>query len=211
MKFTLIILIFSTTLVFGQTTTFTLKKAPNLLETITTHAFFGNRNNQGFKFQNYDAPLFLKLYQNNTFMMFNSELVGDSLDYIYHYFSKQKGIYRGSFTLDSNDLYELAVIKGNLNCKFQLKAIPTKVGGTATIKTTFDFTMYKGALSRSYNGAAKPTLFPVDGSTDLLEMYPLEAYYKLVNMSAENQEALKLLYPEMFENQEADSTGMTSN
>ena len=191
--------------------TFTLRKAPELLETITTHSFFGNRNNTGFKTQNYDSPLFLKLYKNNTFLMFNSELVGDSIGIVYHYFCKEKEVYRGNFQLDSNNRIELDVVKGNLNCNFQLRTVPTTVGGTATMKNKFDFLMYKGALLRTYAGNVKPSLFPDDGTSDLLEMYPLDTYYKLINLSEENQEALKLLYPEMFENSNTDSTNTSGN
>ena len=191
--------------------TFKLRKAPDLLETITTHSFFGNRNNTGFKTQNYDSPLFLKLYKNNTFLMFNSDLVGDSLDIVYHYFNNEENVYRGNFKLDSNNRIELNVLKGNLNCNIKLKTVATKVGGTASMKNKFNFIMYKGALSRSFTGKVKPSLFPADGVTDLLEMYPLKTYYKLINLSEENQEALKLLYPEMFKNDDKDTTNTSSN
>jgi hypothetical protein len=191
--------------------TFKLRKPPDVLETITTHSFFGNRNNTGFKNQNYDAPLFLKLYKDNTFLMFNSNLVGDSIDIVYHYFNNIKDVYRGDFELDSNGKFELNVIKGNLNCNFQLRSIPTTVGGTPTMKESYDFFMYKGALSRTYKGNVKPSLFPGEGTSDLLEMYPLDAYYKIITMSKENQDALELLYPELYENSNSDSTSTSSN
>jgi len=191
--------------------TFKIRKAPDLLETITTHSFFGNRNNTGFKTQNYDNPLFIKLYKNNTFLMFNSDLVGDSIGMVYHYFNKEKDVYRGNFKLDANNSFELNVLKGNINCNIKLKTVATKVGGTASMKNKFNFIMYKGVLSRSFTGKVKPSLFPADGVTDLLEMYPLKTYYKLINLSEENQEALKLLYPEMFKNEHKDSTNTSSN
>lgn len=198
--------------VIGQKkTTFKLRKSPELLETITTHLFFGNRNNTGFKTQNYDSPLFLKLYKNNTFLMFNSELVGDSLGIVYHYFNKKEEVYRGHFKLDSNNNFELNVIQGNLNCNIKLRTLATAVGGTVSMKNKFNFIMYKGALLRTFTGKVKPSLFPADGVTDLLEMYSLETYYKLINLSEENEEALKLLHPEMFKNENKNATNRSNN
>ena len=79
------------------------------------------------------------------------------------------------------------------------------------MKESYDFFMYKGALSRTYKGNVKPSLFPGEGTSDLLEMYPLDAYYKIITMSKENQDALELLYPELYENSNSDSTSTSSN
>lgn len=192
-----------------HTVTFKVKKVPKLLNTLTTHSFFGKRGNSSANYQSYSKPMFIRLFADSTFMYFHSELVGDTLDKVYHYFSKTEGVQRGKFISNVSGGIRLEMIQGHYAIDIELKEVNACVGNTATIKKSYCFSMYKGALLRSFNSNVKPTLFPEGGGVDVLELYPVDVYYKLVELSANNQEALRRLYPELFED-EKESLDSTS-
>lgn len=191
-----------------QTVTFQIKKVPKLLGTLTTHSFFGKRGNGSATYQSYSEPMFIRLFADSTFLYFHSDLVGDTLDYVFHYFTKKKDVQRGKFTKNNAGGITLLMRQNHYDINIELREVSACVGNTATIKNKFCFEMYKGALLRTFNSTVKPTLFPPEGGVDVLELYPVDVYYKLVELSANNQEALKKLYPELFKKDKlpADST-----